>query len=184
MKTMLDEMLMEEYNRSLRAQKAKRAALINLPKGNLREKKIGNNIYYYLQWREGGHVRNKYVRKENIKNVKEQISYRDDILLAIKNIDSDIKKLRKVLKINDMNNEKINQKKPAFHWIRNDIILTAPMDSVMINTIEEAEELDLAGNYEYFCVADALDVLGKQMVACGKWSHKDWDLLCEKYPQE
>lgn len=101
MKTMLDEMLMEEYNRSLRAQKAKRAALINLPKGNLREKKIGNNIYFYLQWREGSHVRNKYVRKEHIESVREQISYREDIMISLQNIDHDIKNLRRALKINE-----------------------------------------------------------------------------------
>lgn len=70
-----------------------------------------------------------------------------------------------------------------FRWIREDIELTAPMTKTLENTIKEAEELDLQGSREFFNVADALDVLGKRMVASGLWTEEDWDLLCMKYPQ-
>lgn len=56
------------------------------------------------------------------------------------------------------------------------------MTKTLENTIKEAEELDLQGSTEYFCVADALDVLGKRMVASGRWTEEEWDLLCMKYP--
>ena len=101
MKTLLDEMLFEEYERSLRSLKSKKAALNNLPKGNLREKKIGNNVYYYLQRREEKRVKNQYVKKENLEKIRADISYRNEVLDSIKNINHDIKNLKRVLRINE-----------------------------------------------------------------------------------
>ena len=48
-----------------------------------------------------------------------------------------------------------------FRWIREDIVIDFPLPKTLQNDIKEAEELDLAGNIEYSCVADAIDVLCK-----------------------
>ena len=69
-----------------------------------------------------------------------------------------------------------------FNWINEDIKVEIPDDKLLLNTIAEAEELDLAKNVEYFCVADAIDVICKQLVTAGKMSHKTWNLICSKYP--
>lgn len=68
-------------------------------------------------------------------------------------------------------------------WIREDIdISDIPYDIVLKNTIEEAEELDKEHNTEYFCVADAIDVVAKQLKTAGKITQEQWDRLCFKYP--
>lgn len=69
-----------------------------------------------------------------------------------------------------------------FRWIREDIVLDFPLPRTLQNDIKEAEELDLAGNIEYACVADAIDVLCKDYVANGIFTKEQWDKVVEKYP--
>ena len=49
-----------------------------LPKGSLRKKKIGERIYYYLQYRENGHVRSIYIRAESAEKICLEIEQRKD----------------------------------------------------------------------------------------------------------
>ena len=71
------------------------------------------------------------------------------------------------------------------NWINDDIQLDdIPYDIVLQNTIKEAEELDAEKNTEYFCVADALDVLAKQLYAAKKITKEQWDRICQKYPSD
>ena len=68
-------------------------------------------------------------------------------------------------------------------WINYHISIDdIPKDIVLQNTIEEAEALDREGNEEYFCVADAIDMLGKQLRTAGKISDEQWNRLCSRYP--
>lgn len=68
-------------------------------------------------------------------------------------------------------------------WINHNIdISDLPYDIILQNMIAEAEELDKAGNTEYFCVADGIDMLGKQLKAAGRITQEQWDRLCSKYP--
>ena len=69
-----------------------------------------------------------------------------------------------------------------FRWIREDIIIDFPLPPTLQNDIKEAEELDLAGNIEYSCVADAIDVLCKDYVANGIFTKKQWETVVSKYP--
>lgn len=68
------------------------------------------------------------------------------------------------------------------NFINDNIIIDFPLPKIMQNTIKEAEELDKENNTEYYCVADAIDMLAKQYVASGLWNQKQWDLICSKYP--
>lgn len=68
-------------------------------------------------------------------------------------------------------------------WIRDDIIIDFDIPGKAFkNLLKEAEELDLAGNTEFFCVAEQIDVLAKNSYGAGKLTQKQWELLCEKYP--
>ena len=68
------------------------------------------------------------------------------------------------------------------NFINDDIIIDFPLPKLMRNTIKEAEELDAKNDLEFYCVADAIDVLAKQYVASGLWTQEQWDLICSKYP--
>ena len=68
------------------------------------------------------------------------------------------------------------------NWINKDInIDDIPLDTVMKNTLQEAEEYAAEGNYEYFGVADIIDVLCKNSYAAGKMTREQWDRMCERY---
>lgn len=68
-------------------------------------------------------------------------------------------------------------------WINYQIdIQDIPYDIVLKNTIEEAEYFDRIHNTEYFCVADGIDMLAKQLKTAGKITQEQWDRLCRRYP--
>ena len=60
--------------------------LSELPKGTISEKLINGNTYYYLKYRDGKKVISKYVVKDNIQEVKEQIEKRRHIEAMIKSL--------------------------------------------------------------------------------------------------
>ena len=68
-------------------------------------------------------------------------------------------------------------------WINEDIKITFPVPSILQNLFDEAEEADRKGNAEYSCIADAIDVCCKGMVATGEFGQAEWDLICRRYPQ-
>lgn len=82
--TVLEEVLAEEYERSLRITRALESELAGLPKGSLRERVVRGRTYYYLQYREGGHVRSDYVRRENAERVRGDVERRKEIAAALK----------------------------------------------------------------------------------------------------
>lgn len=69
-----------------------------------------------------------------------------------------------------------------YNYIREEIELDFPIPDLIKATMKEAEELDLQNNLEYFCVADAIDVLCKNYVGAGKLTERQWDLISWKYP--
>ena len=69
-----------------------------------------------------------------------------------------------------------------FHWINEDIVIDFPVSKVLQNTMNEAEELDLEENPEYFCVADILDVLCKEAFVNKKITRAQWNTIVNRYP--
>lgn len=51
----------------------------NLPKGNLRIRTIKGRQYYYLQFREGKHVRSRYVPHDQVKRLQIEIETRREL---------------------------------------------------------------------------------------------------------
>ena len=49
------------------------------PKGSLRKRKIGGHDYYYLQYRDGKHVRSRYIRSDEVEGIRLEIEARKDL---------------------------------------------------------------------------------------------------------
>ena len=89
--SILEEVLMEEYDRSLRISRAMEAENDSLPRGSVRKRMIGGRPYYYLQYRDGVHVKSEYVKavdvdsvaQENEAALKEQAKSRRQIVKAL-----------------------------------------------------------------------------------------------------
>lgn len=70
-----------------------------------------------------------------------------------------------------------------FRWINDDIKIDFPVPLVVTNTMKEAEEADLNNEIgEYYGIADALDVLGKNCYTGGEITKKQWELITMRYP--
>ena len=84
MATILEDVLEEEYARSLRSSKALEAEIARLPKGYLRTRNINGHEYHYLQWRDGKKVRSKYVKVKDVSELRREIELRHRHLQALK----------------------------------------------------------------------------------------------------
>ena len=76
--------------------------LDSLPKGSIKEKKVKNNVYYYLNYRDGNKVISKYIGKEEklVNQVKEQLNRRkqiEELLKLLYKERTDIKKMEAML---------------------------------------------------------------------------------------
>lgn len=74
--------------------------LAELPKGTISEKQVKDNIYYYLKYRDGKKIISKYVRKQEIEKLKEQLDKRRHIEAMIKSLLEEQKLANKVLEGN------------------------------------------------------------------------------------
>lgn len=74
--------------------------LSELPKGTISEKIIKGNTYYYLKYREGKKVISKYVGKDKIQEVKEQVEKRRHIEAMIKSLTEEQRLAAKILEEN------------------------------------------------------------------------------------
>lgn len=69
-------------------------------------------------------------------------------------------------------------------YINHEITLDFPATPLLASLMEEAEEADKKESYEYGCIAEAIDVLGKQYYAEKRISKAQWELLCQRYPSD
>ena len=73
----------------------------SLPKGSVFRRKIGNQEYFYLNYRDGSKVISKFLGKTNVFNVEElqsQINKRKEYVQLVKKLKLEQKELQKVLK--------------------------------------------------------------------------------------
>lgn len=82
--SILEEVLMEEYDRSLRISRAMEAENDSLPRGSVRKRMIGGRPYYYLQYRDGVHVKSEYVKAVDVDSVAQGIARRKENEAALK----------------------------------------------------------------------------------------------------
>ena len=74
--------------------------LAELPKGTISEKQVKGNTYYYLKYRDGKKIVSKYVGKQEVESIKEQIDKRRHIEAMIKSLLEEQKLAEKVLEGN------------------------------------------------------------------------------------
>ena len=73
----------------------------SLPKGSVFRRKIGNQEYFYLNYRDGSKVISKFLGKANVFNIEElqsQLNKRKEYVQLVKKLKIEQKELQKVLK--------------------------------------------------------------------------------------
>lgn len=65
--------LIEEYKELLKKREQIKTEMKHLPQGYISKKNINGNEYYYLQNRKKGKITSKYLKKEEIAEISEQI---------------------------------------------------------------------------------------------------------------
>ena len=82
--SIIEEMLLEEYDRSRRVSVALARELAGLPRGSVRERIIAGKTYFYLQFRDGSHVRSQYVPRSEVSELRRLLARRKEIVAALK----------------------------------------------------------------------------------------------------
>ena len=95
--SILEEQLLDEYMRCERNLLSQTAELERLGKGYLSKKVIGGHEYYYLQWREEGKVKSKYVSKEDLQMIRDRVAVRRRWEKSIRNLRRSMKQLENAL---------------------------------------------------------------------------------------
>lgn len=95
--SILEEVLVEEYERSLRVSGAFAAELADLPRGSVRERVINGRTYYYLQYREGNHVKSDYVPRRDLEQLRKRLMRRKEIAAALKEQERSRRQIEKAL---------------------------------------------------------------------------------------
>ena len=76
MASVLEEILLEEYDRSACMVQVLDGELSSLPRGSIREKVIKGRPYCYLQYRDGDHIRSVYVPRTDVEGLRAQLESR------------------------------------------------------------------------------------------------------------
>ncbi len=97
----IKSVLEEELANSLAMEKSYERELARLPKGSLTKKTIGGHTYYYLQVREGTHVRFIYKGKLSVQEVRKHEQarqYRAKYRRLLSEVRKQVRFLRSVLR--------------------------------------------------------------------------------------
>ena len=96
--SVLDEVLEEEYDRLQRMRSAMKIEYDALPKGSISKKSIRGCDCYYLQYREGEKIISKYIKKAELAHVSEKIERRRNLKKSLRDIDVEMKKIKRAIK--------------------------------------------------------------------------------------
>ncbi len=95
--TILDSVLQEEQERSMRMKAAMEKELNALPKGYISKKNINEKTYYYLQKRDGAKIVGTYIPPEEVDKVKDQVARRKQLEKSVRELNANIKKIERVI---------------------------------------------------------------------------------------
>ena len=95
----IHDSLREELERLLEKEQAYKTQLAVLPKGRIHNKLIGGKKYPYLTYREDGKVKSRYVKSEELDQVRAQVEQRQQVEKTLKSIRADLRVIRKVVKV-------------------------------------------------------------------------------------
>jgi hypothetical protein len=92
----LDEVLLEEYNRMKKMRFTMKNEMDSLPKGYISNKTIRSKKYCYLQWRQGRKIISQYIPASQVNKIERQIEKRAQLKISIREIDDHLKKIERV----------------------------------------------------------------------------------------
>lgn len=95
--TVLEEMLLEEYERSHRLIAAYQDDIAGLPRGSVGQKHVDGRTYYYLQYRDNGKVKSTYVRKADVELVIAAVNRRRELESSIREQERGIRQIERAL---------------------------------------------------------------------------------------
>ncbi len=96
--SMLEDMLQEERQRSLRMREALQKELAQLPRGYISRKIIRGRPVYYLQRREGKRILSQYIPRDQLAELERSVARRKELQSMSKAIDNNLKRIQKALK--------------------------------------------------------------------------------------
>ena len=97
--SILADMLREEQERAMAMKDAVRKELQVLSKGYLSRKVIRGRPVFYLQYRVGKQIVSHYISKEKLEKVRKDVSRRKELQAMEKEIDENLKRIQKALKV-------------------------------------------------------------------------------------
>lgn len=98
---LIKSVFIDELERNKRLVSRYTAEVESLPNGSLFLRKIGNQHYYYLNFRDGKKVVSKFLGKENsfdLESLQKQIARRKELIQLLKRLKNEQKELEKELK--------------------------------------------------------------------------------------
>ena len=95
--SVLEDVLREEYERSLRLSRQMSDELKTLPKGCIRVRIVRGHEYYYLNYRVEDKVRSDYIPASNICEMRKMIARRKKLKQALKEQESSRKQIERAL---------------------------------------------------------------------------------------
>ena len=98
--SVIEDILIEEYNRLKELADKYKSELAILPKGSISEKIIKNNKYYYLAYRKGNKVIFEYIGKKGARKyqeIEESLRKRKILENKLKSVKKDLKEIAKKL---------------------------------------------------------------------------------------
>ncbi len=95
--SVLDEVLLEEYDRALRIKNAIEKELSMLPKGSIQLKRIHGVDCYYLQFREGPKVKSRYINIRDLEDYRHKIELRKEDKKRLADINRNLRQLQRAL---------------------------------------------------------------------------------------
>lgn len=101
MPSIVKGVLREELDRSLSLKERYEKKLDEYPKGYLLERKMRGKVYYYLSYREGNRIRQKYLgslSSEEVKKYKNRIKDKKALRQQLAEVKANIKYLERLLK--------------------------------------------------------------------------------------
>lgn len=91
--SVLQTVMLEEYDRLIRLIDGIESELVDLPKGYISKKIINNNEYYYLQWRDGKKVKSKHISAADASKLQESVKRRQDLEKSLRSHKKDKRRL-------------------------------------------------------------------------------------------
>lgn len=95
--SVLEDVLEEEYERSVRLSRLMEQELATLPKGSVRTRVIRGRKYYYLNHREGDKVVSDYLPASRVDDVRIQVARRRELKAALKEQERSRKQIERAL---------------------------------------------------------------------------------------